>query len=257
MKSPALLLCALLLPLALPVQAQVLARVNGQAIPTAKADAMLNGLRAQGQQDSPQLRNAIREELITREIIMQESAKLDLLNNPAVAAEIENARQNVIIRAYVQDWVKKNPINDAELRKEYDRVKASMGEKEYLASHILVEKEDEAKKIIADLKKGAKFADLAKVSKDPGSKDKGGELDWAAPNTYVPEFSAAMVKLKKGEYTQTPVKSQFGFHVILVQDERAPAIPPFEEVKPQLAQAAQQQQLTRMREALRKGAKVE
>ena len=115
-----------------------------------------------------------------------------------------------------------------------------MGDKEYKVKHILVEKEDEAKDVIAQLQKGGKFDELAKArSKDPGSKDRGGDLDWNAPGGFVKPFSDAMIATPKGKFTPQPVQTQFGYHVILVEDVREAKIPPFDEVKPQLQQRAQ------------------
>jgi peptidyl-prolyl cis-trans isomerase C len=151
--------------------------------------------------------------------------------------------QTVLVNAFVSDWVKANPVPDALLRKEYDTIKSQMGDKEYKVRHILVATEDEAKEIIAALQKGEKFEKLADRSKDPGSKDKGGDLDWNAPGNFVKPFSDAMVKLPKGKFTTVPVQTQFGWHVIEVDDIREAKVPPFDEVKPQLTQRMQGQQL--------------
>jgi peptidyl-prolyl cis-trans isomerase C len=151
--------------------------------------------------------------------------------------------QTVLVRAFVTEWVKANPIPDALLRKEYETIRAQMGDKEYKVRHVLVEKEDDAKEIIVALQKGDKFEKLAERSKDPGSKDKGGDLDWNAPGNFVKPFSEAMVKLPKGKFTTQPVQTQFGWHVIEVDDIREAKAPGFDEVKPQLQQRLQGQQL--------------
>ena len=201
---------------------------------------MLKQRIAQGQPDSPEMRNAIREELNTRELLAREAKKANLDKNADVKIQMDLASQTVLVSAFVADWVKKNPISDAELRKEYDVIKAQIGDKEYRVKHILVEKEDEAKDIIAQLQKGAKFDELAKArSKDPGSKDKGGDLDWNAPAGFVKPFSDAMVATPKGKFSTAPVQTQFGYHVILVEDIREAKVPPFDEVKPQLQQRMQ------------------
>ena len=145
---------------------------------------------------------------------------------------------------------------DADIKAEYDKIKSAMGDKEYHARHILVDSEATAKDIIAKLKGGAKFEELAKQSKD-GSAQNGGDLGWASAGTYVPEFSKAMVALQKGAITETPVKSQFGFHVIKLEDVRATKVPPLEEVKQQVAEGLQQRQLAAYRESLVKKAKVQ
>jgi peptidyl-prolyl cis-trans isomerase C len=161
------------------------------------------------------------------------------------------AAQTVLVRAYVADWMKANPIPEAALRTEYDKIKAQMGDKEYKVRHVLVEKEDEAKEIIAALQKGEKFEKLAERSKDPGSKANGGDLDWNAPGNFVKPFSDAMVKLPKGKFTTQPVQTQFGWHVIAVDDIRDAKIPAFEEVKPQLQQRLQAQHLDQYFKELR------
>jgi peptidyl-prolyl cis-trans isomerase C len=154
------------------------------------------------------------------------------------------------------DYVKKNPVKDADVKAEYDKYKAQMGDKEYHVRHILVKTEPEATAIIAKLKGGAKFEDLAKQSLD-GSAANGGDLDWASPAAYVPEFSKAMVALKKGEITQTPVQSQFGWHVIKLEDTRPAKVPAFDEVKQQVAEQLQQRKLAAFREDLMKKAKIQ
>ena len=171
---------------------------------------------------------------------------------------MELARQTLLIRALFTDYQKKNPITDADIQSEYDKFVAANGGKEYRARHILVETEDQAKALIAEIKKGAKFEDLAKKnSKDPGSGANGGDLDWAAAGSYVPEFSGAMTKLDKGQMTDAPVKSQFGFHIIRVDDVREAQLPKLEEVKPQIAQQLQQQKLGKFQEDLRGKAKIQ
>jgi peptidyl-prolyl cis-trans isomerase C len=242
---------------ALTAQAQNLAKVNGVAIPSARADAMVKELATQGRADNPQLRQMVREELINREIMMQEANRMGLAKLPDIATQLDFARQNVLVRAYVQEHFKKNPITDAEIQGEYDRIKKELGSTEFRARHILVKGEDEAKAIIAKLKGGAKFEELAKQSEDPGSKEKGGDLDWATAATFVPEFSKAMSSLKKGETVEAPVKTQFGFHVIRLDDIRDAKVPSLDEAKPQISQQLQRQRFERMLADLRGKAKVE
>ena len=196
--------------------------------------------------------------MIRREILAGVARKKGLEENPMLKAQMELAQQAVLIRAYMQDFVRTHPVSDADAQKEYDSIKAQLGSKEYKSRHILVEKEDEAKAIIASLKKGGKFDEMAKKqSKDPGSGANGGDLDWAPAASYVPEFSQAMVKLEKGKCTEVPVKSQFGYHVIRVDDVRQAQLPKLEEVKPQIAQQLQQQKLQAFQEGLRVKAKIE
>jgi peptidyl-prolyl cis-trans isomerase C len=214
-----------------------------ELFPKVYFDFLLKERLAQGQPDTPELRNAIREELNTRELLVREAKKKGMDKNADVKNQTDLATQTVLVRAYVADWVKANPIPEAALRKEYEAIKTQMGDKEYKVRHILVEKEDEAKEIIAALQKGEKFEKLAERSKDTGSKANGGELDWNAPGNFVKPFSEAMVKLPKGKFTAQPVQTQFGWHVIEVTDIRDAKIPSFDEVKPQLQQRMQGQHL--------------
>ena len=203
-------------------------------------DFMLKERLATGQQpDSPQLREMIRDELINRELVIREAKKKGMDKDPAIKASMDLSAQTVLVRAYMQEYVRTNPPSDDQLKKDYDMIKSALGNKEYRARHILVEKEDEAKEIIAQLQKGEKFEKLAERSKDPGSKDKGGDLDWASPANYAKPFSDAMVALQKGKFTPTPVQTQFGWHVIMLEDVRDTKPPGFDEVKPNLTQRAQ------------------
>ncbi|HEY0269134.1 MAG TPA: peptidyl-prolyl cis-trans isomerase [Methyloradius sp.] len=255
--KPARLLVLLFAAAALPVFAQNLAVVNGKAIPSARADAMVKQMVAQGQPDSPQLRDAIKQELINREILMQEAEKEGLANTPEVKTQLEQARQLVLMRTLMGNYIKKNPVTDADIQAEYNKFKAQAGDKEYHVRHILVEKEDEAKAIIAKLKAGSKFEDLAKQSKDTGSAANGGDLDWATPASFVKPFADAMVALKKGEITETPVHTQFGYHVIQLQDVRPAKVPTLDEVKPQITEALQQQKLQAYQQELRQKSKIQ
>jgi peptidyl-prolyl cis-trans isomerase C len=204
-------------------------------------DFMLKQRVAQGQADSPELRAAIRDELNTRELLVREAKKKGLDKGAAMKAEMELTAQTVLVRAFMADYLKSQPVADDALRKEYDVIKTQMGDKEYKVRHILVEKEDEAKDIIASLQKGEKFEKLADRSKDTGSKASGGDLDWNAPANFVKPFGDAMVALQKGKFTTTPVQTQFGWHVIQLDDVRDAKVPTFDEVKPQLAQRMQGQ----------------
>lgn len=204
-------------------------------------DFMLKQRIAQGQPDTPELRAAVRDELNTRELLVREAKKQGLDKNPALKTEMDLTQQTVLVRAYMADYLKAHPVPDDVLHKEYDNIKGQIGDKEYKVRHILVDKEDEAKEIIVALQKGEKFEKLAERSKDTGSKANGGDLDWNAPANFVKPFADAMVALPKGKFTTTPVKSQFGWHVIEVDDIRDAKVPTFEEVKPQLAQRMQGQ----------------
>jgi peptidyl-prolyl cis-trans isomerase C len=251
-------LTALLLGLALPAMAQNLAIVNGQPVPKTRMDALASQLAKSGRPVSAEMQGQLKDEIIAREIFMQEAQKRGLDATDDFKAQMELARQTLLIRELFADYQKANPVSDQEIQAEFDRFVATNAGKEYRARHILVEKEDEAKAILASLKKGGKFEEIAKKqSKDPGSGANGGELDWANSGSYVPEFSAALVKLKKGQTTDVPVKTQFGWHVIKLEDVRDAQLPKLEDVKPQIAQQLQQQKLAKFQEDLRGKAKIE
>ncbi len=244
-------------PAAASGKAGGVATVNGVAIPASRADALLQSQLSQGQQDSEQLRTAVRNDLITREILSQASKKKGFDKQADVMAQFELARQGILVNAYLQDFVATHPVTDDAIKKEYDSIVKTMGSKEYKARHILVEKEDEAKSIIARLQKGEKFEELAKQSKDPGNKDRGGDLGWAAPSGYVKSFADALVKLEKGKFSAAPVHTEFGWHVIQLDDIRDLKHPGLDEVKPQIQQRLQQQMLEKHITELRAKAKVE
>lgn len=259
MKFPLTALTAAALIVAAPLaMAQNLAIVNGKPVPSSRVTVLEQQIAASGRPVDDATRAQIKEEVILREVFMQEAQKRGIAATPEYKDQMELARQTILIRALFADYQKKNPVTDAELKGEYDKFAAANGGKEYRARHILVEKEDEAKAIIAAIKGGAKFEDQAKAkSKDPGSGANGGDLDWANAASYVSEFSEAMVKLEKGQMTQDPVKSQFGYHIIRVDDVRQAKLPTFEELKPQIAQQMQQQKLAEFQRSLREKAKVQ
>lgn len=246
----------LLLPLA--ASAQNIAVVNGKPVPKARVELLLQQAQRAGQQITPEIQAQAREQVVLREIFGQEAEKRGIAASADYKAKMELARQSILINELFEDFKKKNPVSDAEAKAEYDKFKAQASGTEYRARHILVETEDEAKALIAQLKAGAKFEDLAKAkSKDPGSGENGGDLDYAKPENYVPEFSKAMVALKKGELTETPVKSQFGWHVIRLEDTRAAQFPEFDAVKPQIQQRLGQLKLQKYQEDLRKAARTD
>ena len=199
---------------ALPALAQNVAKVNGQPIPQIYMDVIVKEQVAQGLPDNEQLRQAVKDELIRRAVIAEQAKKAGLDKSPEVKAEMELARQGVLVRAYLKDFVAKNPVSEEEIKNAYEKIKTMYSGNELHTRHILVEKEDEAKDIIAKLNKGTSWDELAKQSKDTGSKDKGGDLGWVTPDMFVPDFGTALGKMQKGETSKTPVKTQFGFHVI-------------------------------------------
>jgi len=235
------------------------ATVNGTAISKSRIDMLLSQGAGQGRPDTPEARQAIIDQLAMQMVIAEEATKKGMDKLPEVTERLEMVRQSVLANTYVQDFMKTHPVTDEALKAEYDRIKATVTGKEYKARHILVEKEAEAKDIIAKLQKdvGA-FGKLAlEKSKDPGSKTRGGDLGWFDPSRMVPEFGAAVSKLEKGKFTLEPVKSQFGYHVILLDDSKPVEAPPFEQVKPNLTQQLQQQNLKKQLDDLKSKAKIE
>ena len=261
MKKQVLIASALLSLLSLGTTAalaQNIAIVNGKAVPKARMDSLSLQLQSTGRPITPEVQEQMRQHLIALEVFTQEADKLGLSSSDEFKAQMELARQTVLANQLIKEFEKKNAITDELLKAEYDKFAAANGGKEIKARHILVDKEADATAIIASLKKGAKFEDIAKKrSKDTGSGSKGGDLDWANPSSYVPEFSAALQALKKGQLTDKAVKTQFGFHIIRVDDVRDIKLPTFDEVKPQIAdQMKQDKRGTYQRDLLGK-AKVE
>lgn len=237
--------------------AQNIATVNNKPIPKAREDAWVKELTKQGQPDSPELRKQVKDRLIQNEILLQEAQRRGVADKADVKFMLDVQRQNTLIQALLREEVDKTPISDAQIKAAYEQQKAKVGGKEYKARHILVEKEDEAKAIIEQLKKGAKFEELAKGSKDTGSAKNGGDLDWAAPDSYVKPFSEALTRLPKGQMTDAPVQTQFGWHVIRVDDVRDTQFPTLEQVTPQIREGLQQQRVQAYVESLRKNAKIQ
>jgi peptidyl-prolyl cis-trans isomerase C len=254
-KSSAALIGTLVLPLA--VMAQNVATVNGKAVPQSRVDALIK-TATHGQEAPPELKAQAKDQVVMREIFSQEAEKQGIQNSPDYKNQLDLVRQTVLINTLFQNFVKSHPVSDADAKAEYDKIKAEQSGQEYHARHILVDSEDDAKKLIAQIKAGAKFEDLAKKSsKDTGSAENGGDLDWAKPSAYVPEFSTALQGLKKGQMTDAPVKTQFGYHIIRLEDTRAAQFPSYDEVKDKIKQQMEQVKLQEYQEKLRKAAKTD
>lgn len=243
------------------VLAQNAVIVNGKSIPKVQLDKLV---QRSGQPDSPQVRDQAREMLVTRELILQEADKRGVIQNEMVREQLEQARMGVLIAAVFEDFVDKEGVAEADLKAAYETVKLQYTGKEYHVEHILVEKESDAKAIIAQIKGGANFEDLAKAkSIDPGSAKNGGDLGWVSDKALVPEFSKAMVQLKNGQITDKPVKSQFGWHIIKMVDVRDVKAPSMEEIKDQLKQMImadknwQKAKFSEMMQKLRAKAKIQ
>ena len=235
-----------------------IATVNGVAVPQARAEFMMQQQAQRGAPDNEQMRKAVREELINREVLAQEAQRTGAARVPEVQTQLDMLRQEILVQYYLRDFARKNPISEAEIQKEYDRAKAQHGDKEYKARHILVETEDQAKGLIGELKKGAKFDELAsKNSKDTGSAQRGGDLDWNVPATFDKQFSDARVKLEKGKYSEAPVKTRFGFHIIQLDDVRPAKFAALGEVRPRIQQMLVQNKIEELIKGLRAKAKIE
>lgn len=249
------MMIAVVAVMAAPAAIAQVAKVNGSTIPQARADALLREVTAQGRQDTPELRKLIKERLIESEIMSQEAVRMGLNKNPDISAQIELSRQNVLVNAYVNEMARRNPATEDAMKKAHERFKDSPAANEYRSRHILVATEAEANAVIKQLKAGADFAKLAaEKSRDEGTKAKGGDLDWAAPATYIRPFAEALARLKKGETTETPVQTNSGWHVIRLEDTRPIA---YETLKPQLQQVVQRENVQKAVADLRAKAKIE
>ena len=237
----------------------IAATVNGTPISKDSVDKIVAQRLAMGQPDSPDLRKSAINQLALQMLVSQKAVKKDLDKKPEVIDQLNLSRQSILANAFVEDYIKSNPVSDDMLKAEYDKVKAQMSGKEYKARHILVDKEALARTIIAKLKRNPKLFDslARKYSKDPGSQKTGGELGWFDPRGMVPEFGAAVAKLGKGKFTLEPVKTQFGYHVILLEDTRTRQAPAFEQVKPQLAKRVQDQNIKKLIDDIMAKAKIE
>ncbi|KAF7600333.1 MAG: peptidylprolyl isomerase [Candidatus Dactylopiibacterium carminicum] len=236
---------------------KAVAKVNGTTITADVAELMIQEQLSQGAPNNEELRQAVRNELIQREVLAQEARRLGFEKRNNVAARLTLTRQGVLVGGYIDDWMRKNPISDAALQAEYGRLSAAMAPNEYQVRHIQTEKEDAARTIIQKLQSGSRFEDLAKESIDEGSRDKGGEIGWISPRGVPEAFAKAIESLEKGKFTPTPVQTPFGFHVIKLEDVRKSTPPKFEEVREEIRSRLSQQQLNKHIQELVAKAKVE
>lgn len=233
------------------------ATVNGKPIKQSLVDYISKDATARGQNVDANVRSIIVNKLISSELVVQEAQKQGLDKQPDYIAKEELLRRELLVNTYIENFLKKNTVSEADIKAEYEKFKAQVGDKEFSARHILVSTEAEAKDVIAQLGKGGDFAKLAKEkSKDPGSKDKGGDLGWFPPAAMVKPFSDAVGTLKKGQVTQTPVQTQFGWHVIKLEDTRTAQPPTYDKVKDNLKKQVQQRNLEKMLSDLRAKAKI-
>ena len=257
LRAAALALCgAMLLPM--PALAQNIAVVNGKAVPKARVDNLLQQAARAGQKVGPEVQAQAKDQVVLREIFTQEAERQGIAASADYRAQMELARQGILIRELFDNFKKQHPVSDAEAQAEYDKFKAQLTGTEFRARHILVADEAEAKALIEQIKAGASFEELAKKhSKDPGSGAQGGDLDFAKADAYVPEFGQALTQLKKGEVTAVPVKTQFGWHIIKLEDTREAEFPAFDDVKAQIVQRLEQVKLAQYQEQLRNAAKTD
>lgn len=235
-----------------------LATVNGVQIPRQRLDIVLRQQVARGAPDNEQLRTQLREALINNELLNQEANRSGLARKAEVMQQIDITRQEVIANAVISEHIRAHPVSDADVQKEYDRAKAQTGDREFKARHILVSTEDDARSVLADLKKGGKFDEVAqKRSLDEGTRPRGGDLDWNVPSNFDKAFADAMAKLEKGKMTETPVRTRFGFHIIQLDDVRPVNFPPLAQVKQQIQQRIVNQKVESFLRDLRAKAKVE
>ena len=256
-----------------------MAKVNGIAIPQSRLDFIMKARVTQGQPDSPEVRKALRDDLIAEEVIAleafrkgldrapsmsddgivaQDELRRGLVRDPEIITGLEHTLKTALVLAYQIDFIKTHPVSDEAMRKEYETLKTQMGDKEYKARHVLVTTEAEAKDIIARVKKGAKLGEIAQEeSTDIGSKSKAGELEWSPAGNYVAPFAEALTKLSKGQLTDQPVQTPFGWHAIRLEDVRPLKIPPLEEIKNNLTRRVLERQYEGAVNELRAKARIE
>jgi peptidyl-prolyl cis-trans isomerase C len=241
-----------------PVQPPV-ATVNGTPITRTEFDIYVKSLLQGKQQElTPDQKNQVLDELISMQLLSAQADKDGLEKNPDTEAQLEVLRMRVLADAASQKYLKGLQPTDAELHAEYDSAIASMDKTEYHARHILVSSQDQGEQIIKKLKGGAKFEDLAKAqSIDTGSKTNGGDLGWFTTSHMVKPFADAVKGLKKGEVTPSPVQTQYGWHVIQLEDTRDATPPPFDQVKNQLTNAVIRKKLQAYVADLKKNAQIE
>jgi peptidyl-prolyl cis-trans isomerase C len=255
-----LVVLAAMCAISAPLYAKNVATVNGKPITQGQLDQFVAMLIKQGAQDTPELREEVKQEMIGRLVAVQAAERAGIDKKEDVRQELDLARQGILARALMKDYLEKHPVTDKEVQQEYDTIKKQQaGREEYKVRHILVSDEQKAKDLIAKIdSKAISFEDAAKDNSiDPGSGKKGGELGWAPSGNYVPEFAQAVESLKKGEMSKTPVKSQFGWHIIQVEDTRPMTFPTLDEVKPKIEEMLRQEKLSTYQQDLMKQAKIQ
>ena len=231
--------------------------VNGTPIPKAVFDQYAKQLRGKAKVDSAEASKSLVDQLVMEELLVQEAGKQKLADDPQVKQQMEMVQRNLLASTVVRRMLSANAPSEEAIKKEYDTAVAAMKGKEYKASHILVDSEDKAKEVIAELKKGGNFTELAKAKSSDSSAANGGDLGWFTPSMMVPPFAEAVAKMEKGKYSEQPVKTDFGWHVILLEDSRDATPPSMDELKPQITQMLQSRMVNDYLEKLKAGAKIE
>ncbi len=245
-------------PAAMGAATGVMATVNGVAIPMSVLEQNVNANVAQGQRDTPELRQLLKDELINREILSQESAKLGLDKTAEAKTQLAQMRQTLMVELLLNDLLKKNPVTDVQIKAEYDRrVNALKNEQEYKVALIVTATEAEAKALIAQINKGESFEKIATEKSIDPTKAKGGQVGWVLPAQILPAISNVMVNLNTGATAVSPIGTQAGWNIIKVEDKRAYQPPGLNEAKNDIRQALQQQQRAELVKRLRDGAKVQ
>jgi peptidyl-prolyl cis-trans isomerase C len=240
------------------VEKKAVATVNGKQLSGQLFDTFLHAVTG-GSKEPPtdEQRAQLLDQLINMSLAAQAAEKDGLAKDPEVQARLDLLRMQILAEAASDKYMKAHPASDSEIKAEYDKQVASMP-KEYKARHILVEKKETAESIIRELEAGGDFAKLATAeSKDPGSAKNGGDLGWFSAQTMVKPFADAVATMQKGETSKVPVQSEFGFHVIRLEDTRSAEVPEFEQVKPQVEMFTQRKKLQEYLEGLRKTAKIQ
>lgn len=245
-------------PAAMGAATGAMATVNGVAIPLSLLEQNVNANVAQGQRDTPELRQILKDELINREILAQESAKLGLDKTAEAKTQLVQMRQTLMVELLLNDLLKKNPVTDVQIKAEYDRrVNALKSEQEYKVALIVTATEAEAKALIEQINKGESFEKIATEKSIDPTKAKGGQVGWVLPAQILPAISNVMVNLNKGAIAVSPIVTQAGWNIIKVEDKRAYQAPGLNEAKNDIRQGLQQQQRAELVKRLRDGAKVQ
>ena len=231
--------------------------VNGKPISKASFEQYVQQLRGRTKVDSAEASKSLIDQLVLEELLVQEADKQKLAEDPEIKQQLAMVQRSLLASSVVRRMLSEKAPSEETIKKEYETATAAMKGKEYKASHILVDSEDKAKEVISELKKGGNFAELAKTKSSDSSAGSGGDLGWFTPSMMVPPFAQAVAKMEKGKFSEQPVQTSFGWHVILLEDVRDATPPSLEELKPQITQMLQSRMVNDYLEKLKSGAKIE